>query len=101
MKFLFDIDDTILFSKIDRKGNYSLKSSNEELINKINSLFRKGHTIIIETGRHWNHFEITRKQLHDAGVCYDTLICGKPPCYIIDDKALRPNEFLKKDFNNE
>ena len=96
MKFVFDIDNTILYSEIDKDGNYKLKRWDPHIVNKINELYKKGdNEIILWTGRHWNHLQITIEQLDFIDLKYDTLICGKPVAdYYIDDKALRPNEFL-------
>jgi len=99
LKFLFDIDDTILFSDVDENGDYELKYENKKLIEKLNGLHDAGNQVILWTGRHWNHLEITQKQLLFAGVKYDTLIMGKPPVdYYVEDKALRPAEFLSMEF---
>lgn len=58
-------------------------------------MFDDGDEIILWTGRHWNHLEITQLQLWNANVKYTTLIMGKPVGdYYIDDKAVRPDEFL-------
>lgn len=37
---------------------------------------RRGHIIILTSGRRKSMEEITRKQLHNAGICYDQLILG-------------------------
>lgn len=96
MKFKFDIDDTILFSEIDENGEYHLKNYDRYMVEAINNLVISGHNVIIETGRHWNHLNITISQLKSIGLLYDTLIMGKPPVdYDIDDKNLSPNEFMQ------
>lgn len=97
MRFVFDIDGTIFFSKVDRKGKYKLIDINKDLIKIINGLYNSDqHEIILHTGRHWNHLSRTRKQLKKYSVKYHTLIMGKPVAdYYIDDKAMKPDEFLK------
>lgn len=96
MKFCIDIDDTILYSEVDENGEYKLVGTNIKLINKINRLHFEGHTIILWTGRHWNHLETTINHLKKSHISYDTLLMGKPPVdYYVDDKAIRPDEFLK------
>jgi len=96
MTYVFDIDDTIFFSSIDGHGEYQIDSVNEELIERINALFNSGNTIIIFTGRHWRHLELTKKQLMNCNVKYDALILGKPIADVyIDDRAMAPRDFLK------
>jgi hypothetical protein len=98
VKFKFDIDDTILFSDVDACGNYTIRSANFPLIERINRLYDTGNIIILETGRHWNHMEITQSQLLAAGVKYHTLIMGKPPVdYYVEDKAVTPEQFMEMD----
>jgi hydroxymethylpyrimidine pyrophosphatase-like HAD family hydrolase len=98
MTIVFDIDNTILYSEVDAKGNYHLEGFDIELRDKINYLHNKGHKIILWTGRHWNHLEITQKQLAEINLSYDTLIMGKPYAekYYVDDKAILPKDFLKE-----
>jgi hydroxymethylpyrimidine pyrophosphatase-like HAD family hydrolase len=97
MKFVVDIDDTLLYSYYNKEdGKYYLKGYNIDLITKINNLYRKGHEIILYTGRHWNHLELTKYQLNQCLVNYTTLIMGKPVGdYYIDDKAILPEDFLE------
>lgn len=96
MKFIFDIDDTILISTIEKDGSYKMIGENLKLIIKLNRLYDNGHQIILWTGRHWNHLATTQKQLFSAGVKYHTLVMGKPVVdFYVDDKAIRPDEFLK------
>lgn len=95
MKYVFDIDDTILFSEVDENGNYNLINANLDLIKVINVLYQDGHEIILWTGRHWNHLDITKKQLKKYCVCCTTLIMGKPVAdFYVDDKSIKPEEFL-------
>ena len=95
--YCFDIDDTILYSGIDDAGEYKLVGENTELINKINELFDSGNIIIIHTGRHWNHLQITIDQLKKVGLKYHTVKLGKPVADLyIDDKAITPEDFLKR-----
>ncbi len=96
MKFCIDIDDTILYSKVNDDGSYTMTGINQKLIEKVNKLALEGHIIILWTGRHWNNLFLTIGQLEKAGVKYHTLMMGKPPVdYYVDDKAIRPDEFLK------
>ncbi len=96
MRFLFDIDDTILFSEVKPDGSYVYRDADFCLIEKLNTLYDDGNEIILWTGRHWNHLNVTQQQLSAAGVKYHTLIMGKPVADVyIDDRSLRPDEFLK------
>jgi hydroxymethylpyrimidine pyrophosphatase-like HAD family hydrolase len=94
MTYVVDIDDTLLFSRLEADGSYTLLSKNVKLIDVLNDLKKKDNNIILYTGRHWNHLNVTIEQLKDAGVNYDTLVMGKPVGdYYIDDKAWRPEQF--------
>lgn len=95
--FVFDIDATILFSDVNEDGLYIMTGCNNEMVNKINRAYTKGHFIVLHTGRHWNHLKDTIKQLDLHGVRYHSLWMGKPPGYIVDDKAMKPEEFLEMD----
>lgn len=96
MKFLFDIDDTLLVSTVKENGDYDFKENKEEVIKKLNKCYDRGDTVFLWTGRHWNHFHLTKKQLEDAGVKYHTLIMGKPPVdYYVEDKAITPEHFME------
>lgn len=95
MKFVFDLDDTILYSEIS-DNEYFVIGANDELINIINNLYDDGNEIIIHTARHWNHLQVTIEQLDEYGVCYDTVVCGKPVGdYYVDDKGIKPEDFIK------
>lgn len=94
MKIVCDIDDTLIFSEI-KNGEYFVTDFNRPLVEKLNRLY-KDNEIIIYTGRHWNHLNRTQMQLHSIGLCYDTLIMGKPVAdYYIDDKGIKPGEFIE------
>lgn len=98
MKFVVDIDDTLLYSEKYSKTKYKIHSSNYNLIRKLNNLYREGNEIILWTGRHWNDLELTIKQLKKYKIKYHTLIMGKPVAdYYIDDKAVLPKKFLNMD----
>jgi len=91
-----DIDGTLIYSELI-DGTYHVTGYNTALIHKINALYNSGEIIILHTGRHWNHFKLTIEQLKNAGVKYHSIVHGKPPADIyIDDKAVRPDEFLDR-----
>ncbi len=68
---------------------------NKKVITKINSLYRQGVIIILNTSRIWKDYRITVKWLRKYGVLYHTLIMAKPLAdYYIDDKNLNMEEFM-------
>lgn len=81
-----DLDNTLC--KTDGT-NYEESTPRSEQIKKINILYNQGHMIIIETGRHWNHMELTFNQLKKWGVMHHSLIMGKVPGYLIDDMSMK------------
>jgi capsule biosynthesis phosphatase len=100
-----DIDDTIC-TTINR--DYDNAIPHTEIIEKLNTLYRNGWEIVYYTARgqlslNENLEEIKRLKipeirawLNKHNVFYHDLIVGKPyGTYYIDDKALRPDEFLK------
>jgi capsule biosynthesis phosphatase len=106
-KLVVDLDDTISFC-YDR--DFANAAPNIELINKINKLFDQGWDIEILTARgqlscdgdseaarekYWT--QIT-EWLHKNGVKYHCLSFHKPlATFYVDDKALRPDEFVAMD----
>jgi uncharacterized HAD superfamily protein len=94
-KIVVDIDGTILYSELIDE-TYIVNGYNIPLIRKLNKLWRQGNKVILHTGRHWNHLDLTKRQLEKANVLYDSLIMGKPPAdYYIDDKGISPGDFMK------
>lgn len=104
MKIVIDIDGVI-----SKKSKWSIRDSylrlrkmllnikpNKPAIKKVNELFNKGHTIILNTSRLWHDYESTVKWLKKHKVKYHTLIMAKPlgDAYI-DDKNLSLEEFYK------
>lgn len=97
--YRIDIDGTLFeteaeYIEEEHSFHYHVKSVNHDVIVKVNKLFEKGHPVIIETGRHWNQLQNTKKQLDYHGVKYTTIIMGKVPGNLIDDCAFKPEEFL-------
>lgn len=102
-----DIDKT-LCSKKKSNESYSEVKPYEDIINAINTLNDAGAEVILESARNMltqNHNEAkviknvgltTLKWLDNNKVQYDGIKFGKSmgTCYI-DDKALRPREFMK------
>jgi hypothetical protein len=90
MIIYIDIDNTIFDTN---SMNYEESQPNNYLINIANELYNKGHTIIYwtargtKTGIDW--YDLTKKQLDEAGVLYHELKMGKPAYdLLIDDKSV-------------
>lgn len=95
MTLVFDIDNTILLCDyID--GVYYLKAYDPDIISIMNLEYEKGTQIVIQTARHWNHFNITKEQLEKVGAKFHTLLMGKPVADLyIDDRGISPEKFCK------
>jgi histidinol phosphatase-like enzyme len=106
MKYVFDIDGTIC---TDTNGDYCSAQPIIERINKINSLYREGHQIILFTARgmgssdnnwetahkKWKNF--TENQLCEWGVKYHQLFLGKPAGDVyVDDKGMHDKIFFNE-----
>ncbi len=110
MKYIFDIDGTLCHSpKSPETGlpDYNLSTPIVKRIQKVNSLYEDGHTIILFTargmGRHNNNpilaiqefYEITANQMKKWGVKYHNLVLGKPNGdFYIDDKGVKDEDFF-------
>ena len=97
MTYIFDIDGTIC---THAAPYYENARPFVERIQKINSLYDAGHTIIIETARgnvsgiDW--YTSTENQLKTWGLKFHTLRTGVKHAadIYIDDKALNADEFF-------
>lgn len=102
--YVFDIDGTICTLS---DGKYENAIPDKDRIEKINSLYDNGNTIIFQTARGMGRFkndknkaiksfyEFTVKQLKDWGVKYHELYLGKPAGDIyIDDKGINDENFF-------
>jgi hydroxymethylpyrimidine pyrophosphatase-like HAD family hydrolase len=95
MTFCFDIDNTLLMTNYEN-GTYTVKHVNAYIVRLIKELKKKGHIIILHTGRHWNHIKLTKEQVEETGITYDSLVMGKPVADVyIDDRSVRPEECFK------
>ena len=108
---VLDIDKTL--TKGDN-NDYNLVSPNLELINKVREYKEKGFNIILFTARnmrtHNNNIgkitaqtlPIIFKWLEKHNVPFDEIYVGKPWCggdgFYVDDKAIRPSEFISKSY---
>lgn len=100
MLIYVDIDDTIC----RKEGlDYSTASPIHSRIEKINSFFDKGHTIVYWTARGTktgiNWFQTTFQQLTQWGCKFHELRMNKPAFDIfIDDKAFNSDTFFNNSF---
>ena len=103
--FVIDIDDTI---SITRNRDFENSEPIQEVIDKINELYDKGVYIILFTARgmksqnndgikaELKYREITERWLIAHGVKYHELLFNKRNAdYYVDDKAMKPDEFVK------
>lgn len=102
-----DLDKT-LCTKKQTNESYADVLPNNDIIDIINSLHNTGAEVIIESARNMltqnnNEAKViknigltTLQWLNDNNILYDGIKFGKTmgSCYI-DDKALRPKEFIK------
>jgi hypothetical protein len=103
--YVFDIDNTICYTN---DSDYENSTPRPERIQKINSLYNEGHTILFQTargmGRSGNSVayaymafeDLTKKQLESWGVKYHGLFLGKPAAEIyVDDKGINDEHFFR------
>ena len=110
---IVDLDNTITIE--DPSVDYSNKLPNLPLIEKLKEYKLNGFEIIIHTARNMRSYEKDISKinidtlptilnwLNKNNVPYDGLLVGKPWCglngFYIDDKAVRPKEFLNLTYN--
>lgn len=99
MIYYVDIDETICHYPHQREYDKAQPVPNN--IEKINSLYEEGNTVVYWTARgsttgiDWT--ELTTQQLADWGAKYSELKLGKPHYDIfICDKAINTERFFKK-----
>lgn len=65
----------------------------EENLEKINDLYKKGHTIIYHTARHPQYYSMTYAWLIEHGAYFHALEMGKLTADVyVDDKALHVDD---------
>ena len=96
-KYCFDIDGTICSTDCDYKDAIPFN----DVIDRINNLFKTGNKIILFTsrgtksGKDW--YEFTKNQVANWGLKYHKLIMGKPQADIfIDDRAINITDWRSK-----
>ena len=104
---VIDLDQTICFSE---SGDYINALPNNEVIAKLREMKNLGFSIVIYTARNMRTYAgnlgkinvhtlpTIIKWLDKYNVPYDEIILGKPwpgpQGFYVDDKAIRPNEFI-------
>jgi capsule biosynthesis phosphatase len=111
-RLIVDLDGTLCHSK---DGNYDKAIPVLEIINKLREYKKNNFEIIINTSRNVrtykgnlgkinaNTLPIILDWLDRHKVPYDEVYVGKPWCgfdgFYIDDRAVRPNEFINMSYN--
>ncbi len=95
MKYVFDIDNTLVKTV---GSDYSNSSPIQSRISYVNKLYNEGHHITLYTARGTrtgiDYKEFTKKQMDSMGVKYHELLTGKMDYdYFVDDKAISISEF--------
>lgn len=105
--YCFDVDDTILHTT---NRDYENSVPKKDMIDKINQLYDFGFGIVLFTARgqlskngnldiiEEKNRPVLENWLEKHAVKYDKLLFCKPlACCYVDDKAIRPDEFLNLD----
>jgi len=105
MTFVVDVDDTLLVSekttcKHCYRVEYKNARPNKTEINYLNELFKLGHKIILWTGRNWDCYDLTKRQLESNHIKYHELVMGKPQGIYIDADAETSLEEVYNDVIN-
>lgn len=106
-RIIVDLDDTISFTE---QGNYENARPNSKLISTLEKYKSDGFEIVVSTSRNMRTYQgnvgkiaantlpVIITWLNKNGVPYDEIYVGKPWCgtegFYIDDKAIRPDEFI-------
>ncbi|WP_455541854.1 hypothetical protein [Intestinibacter sp.] len=110
---VFDIDGTICPIK-RKEEKYEDLIPYENMVKKIKEYKNNGAKIILNTSRNMNSYngniglinantaKVLLKWLDKWEIPYDEIVYGKPwpghMGFYVDDRAVRPNEFLNNDF---
>ncbi|HAI8596555.1 TPA: capsular biosynthesis protein [Escherichia coli] len=111
-KLIVDIDMTLTKGK--GVMGYEDAILNEEMVEKLREYKNDGFTIVLNTSRNMNSYNnnvglinkntlpIIISWLNANNIPYDEIYVGKPWCghegFYIDDKAIRPSEFINKSY---
>lgn len=110
-RLVLDVDDTVSFTT---SGDYKNASLNQEIVDVIKHYKSHGFEIVFNTARNMrtykgnvgkinaNTLPIIIDWLEKNGIPYDEIYTGKPWCgfegFYVDDKAIRPREFIAKSY---
>lgn len=110
-RIIFDLDDTL---SLTHDGDYANAEPILPVINKLRQYQQQGFTIVIHTSRNMRTYQgnvgainkntlpIIIDWLERHAIPYDEIYVGKPWCgfegFYVDDKAIRPNEFLSMSY---
>ncbi|MBG60305.1 MAG: capsular biosynthesis protein [Peredibacter sp.] len=106
-KLIVDLDGTIT---LGNNSNYAEVSPNKEVVKRLRKYKSEGFSIVISTARNMRTYSgnVGEINIHTLPtiltwldkhqVPYDEVLVGKPWCgfegFYIDDKAIRPSEFV-------
>jgi capsule biosynthesis phosphatase len=106
-RLIFDLDETLCTTK---DGDYINAIPQQDMIQKLKKYHTQGFEIIISTSRNMRTYQnntgkiaantlpIIIDWLNKNQVPFDEIYIGKPWCgtegFYIDDRAIRPSEFL-------
>ena len=107
-RLIVDLDDTV---SVTVKGDYINSSPVPDIIEKLKEYKKEGFEIVINSARNMRTYESNLGKiniftlpniidwLRKHEVPFDEVYVGKPWCgfdgFYIDDKSIRPSEFLK------
>lgn len=110
-RLIFDLDDTLCTTE---NSEYHNAEPRWEVIEKLKHYHSQGFEIVISTSRNVRTYEgnvgkinantlpVIIGWLERHGIPYDEIYMAKPWCgfdgFYIDDKAVRPSEFLEKSY---
>jgi histidinol phosphatase-like enzyme len=107
--YVFDVDGTICTMT---DGKYHEAKPNFDRIQKVNSLYDAGHTVIFLTARgmgttsnnvaaaYAKWYDFTEKQLKSWGIKFHQLFLGKPfGHFYVDDRGWNDVDFFEKQEN--
>lgn len=111
-RLVIDLDNTLTVP--DKSLSYDQLLPNLDMINQLNIYRKKGFQIVIYTSRNMNKYSnsvgkinantlpIIIFWLEKHKIHFDEIYIGKPWCgeegFYVDDKAIRPKEFLELDY---
>lgn len=111
-RLIVDLDDTV---SITIKGDYINSSPIPEIIEKLKQYKKEGFEIVINSSRNMRTYESNLGKiniytlpniidwLRKYDVPFDEVYVGKPWCgfdgFYIDDKSIRPSEFIKYSYD--